>query len=757
MPRQIQGSQTDFSFGEVDIDLKRNDQHPARKGGLRQMSNARIHNSGSLQNRSGRRALYPITNGGTRTERFTISPGHVFDIQFAAGRLKIIDSTGTTVGNFTLQGNGAALPWASTADINSIVYAILGLTITICFGNAMRPQVVTWNGASTWSIADYTELFFVNQKRTPFYRISPQGITIQPSAQTGITITVTASAPLFTPDWVGTHVRYINRQILITGFIDSMHVSAAINETLPGSQTFGFSINPSSTFSIGDEVIGTISGSKGIVTDINPATTATIVQLLTAQAAGTQAFISSEGIVGPGGELVNTSASAINAPRPVTIWDDEVMNSFRGFPSSCFVDQFRLGFCNFPAVPGGIAWSAINSPNDLYVDAQPDNAMFELAPAKLQVLYVVPGPESNEFIFCDRGIFYIPISPTNPLKPGSVQFLRLSGDGAAQVQPRLAQEAILYVNAGQNSMMAIIATGAYLRPFNTKNLTDFHAHLFNAIQCIAAPSADGTFNERYAYVLNGDGSIAVGKYNGDSLTAGVPTIGWGPWSGVGTVTWVGAYAADVVFTSSYFGAGLVEILDDTQYLDCALPVNAAPAAFAPPGGKGPLWYIPSQSVTLMDQATRNMGTYQVDANGFIVPQFNGGEDLTRLSLVAGQQWKMITEPFAPNVQPGADVGQRTKMRQIALLTVEVINSSGFLLAMLFSGKQSPTTPALGTVINDRRVPAYNTDEDATLPPILRETTETWPPPGSSYNPRVAIIKDTPGPLLIAEIGMEISV
>jgi hypothetical protein len=159
----------------------------------------------------------------------------------------------------------------------------------------------------------------------------------------------------------------------------------------------------------------------------------------------------------------------------------------------------------------------------------------------------------------------------------------------------------------------------------------------------------------------------------------------------------------------------------------------------------------------MDQATRNMGTYQVDANGFIVPQFNGGEDLTRLSLVAGQQWKMITEPFAPNVQPGADVGQRTKMRQIALLTVEVINSSGFLLAMLFSGKQSPTTPALGTVINDRRVPAYNTDEDATLPPILRETTETWPPPGSSYNPRVAIIKDTPGPLLIAEIGMEISV
>ena len=58
MPRQIQGSQTDFSFGEIDVALERADSHPARKAGLRQMANARILNSGGLQNRSGRRALY---------------------------------------------------------------------------------------------------------------------------------------------------------------------------------------------------------------------------------------------------------------------------------------------------------------------------------------------------------------------------------------------------------------------------------------------------------------------------------------------------------------------------------------------------------------------------------------------------------------------------------------------------------------------------------------------------------------------------
>ena len=44
-----------------------------------------------------------------------------------------------------------------------------------------------------------------------------------------------------------------------------------------------------------------------------------------------------------------------------------------------------------------------------------------------------------------------------------------------------------------------------------------------------------------------------------------------------------------------------------------------------------------------------------------------------------------------------------------------------------------------------------------LPPPLRETVEEWRPSGYSYDPRTAVIKDTPGPLTIAEIGMEISI
>jgi hypothetical protein len=37
---------------------------------------------------------------------------------------------------------------------------------------------------------------------------------------------------------------------------------------------------------------------------------------------------------------------------------------------------------------------------------------------------------------------------------------------------------------------------------------------------------------------------------------------------------------------------------------------------------------------------------------------------------------------------------------------KVINSSGFVIAGLFSDKQNQTTPALGTIMNQKRVPAY---------------------------------------------------
>ena len=60
-------------------------------------------------------------------------------------------------------------------------------------------------------------------------------------------------------------------------------------------------------------------------------------------------------------------------------------------------------------------------------------------------------------------------------------------------------------------------------------------------------------------------------------------------------------------------------------------------------------------------------------------------------------------------------------------------------------------------MNSRRFPAYNQDDDATLPPPERETAEAYAPPGSSFDPRVVLIKDTPGPLQLLEMTVEVSI
>jgi hypothetical protein len=53
---------------------------------------------------------------------------------------------------------------------------------------------------------------------------------------------------------------------------------------------------------------------------------------------------------------------------------------------------------------------------------------------------------------------------------------------------------------------------------------------------LAAPTADGTFPERYVYALNAGGALAVGRYKiADGRFENLQNpVGWPPWSGGGT-------------------------------------------------------------------------------------------------------------------------------------------------------------------------------------------------------------------------------
>ncbi len=470
----------------------------------------------------------------------------------------------------------------------------------------------------------------------------------------------------------------------------------------------------------------------------------------------------------PAGQIGTATGYGLGAPDPVTIWDDEVMNAFRGYPSSVAVDQGRLIFSNFPSVPAGIAWSAIATPIDLYVPPvgiAPDNAIFEITPGKNQVQDVIAGNEGTEFVLCDNAVFGIPINVTNPLSGSSgVTFQKITDDGAWNVQPRRMQNLIVYINAGGKSVRGIMTTGAYNRPNESRELSENYDHLINAPIGIACPTAnDANFSERYFYVLNGDSTIAVGKVDISDGNVKPNTLpGWVQESGVGTVKWLSARGSNMLFTTLYPNASgsIVELRDWTQYLDGAYLYKSVPAPFVT-GGKGPLFWIAGGTCTVLDLGTRQMGLYDIDANGFLIPQNFGGENLTSSQLMVGQAWIGVVEPFIPSPGAGQDVMQRFMRRQVTQAAAYFVNSTGFLWETLSSGTLLPATAPnyvpYGTPVFTRRVTTYNQDDDPTQPPPLREDTDLWRPPGSSFDPRVAIVKDTAGPLTILELAFEVTV
>jgi hypothetical protein len=527
------------------------------------------------------------------------------------------------------------------------------------------------------------------------------------------------------------------------------------------------SLSSGTLFAVADVVTDSTPPNNGHHATVGTVTTGALnVQLLPTSSGLVNAFTTSDNIVGPSASG-KVSTVTTTTPQPVSIWTQEVMNAYWGYPSSMFADQNRLGLCNIPSVPSGIIWSAIGLPLDLYTGALAGQSIFELAPDQSQVLYVVAGMESSEFVFTDRAVYYIPITAANPLEPGSVAFNKLSDFGCLpNVQPRRAEQSIVYIKAGGSVVGAVQAPGAYYRPYVIDNISEMHSHLFVGLNpiAIAIPSGPTQFPESYLYIALAGGGIVFGHYamrQGliEPGPEGKPAIGWLPWSGAGTATWVAARQGDVIFTASYGGNSVVEKLDNNQYLDGALAVNALPAPFTPPGGKGPLFNFPgpNSTVTLIDQGTRFMGTYAVDANGFIVPQFSGGENLTSAQLVAGQPWTAMLEPWVPGAMPGQSGRQRTLKRRVSHMAINVSMSTGFVMARLFAGPLTPISPSLGTIMNIRRVETWNQGDDPTQPPPQREEVQRWRPVGRAFDPRVAVIKDTPGPLLLHEFGLEVTI
>src|SRR5882724_9945126 len=109
----VDNAQRDFSAGEIDISMKRNEEHEVFKKGLRQCVNFRILDSTKLSQRLGRTAKFI---DGPRVDEILMSAGNVFYLVFGNGYLRVYNAAGTQVFNSTKKGDGSTdIPWTTAS------------------------------------------------------------------------------------------------------------------------------------------------------------------------------------------------------------------------------------------------------------------------------------------------------------------------------------------------------------------------------------------------------------------------------------------------------------------------------------------------------------------------------------------------------------------------------------------------------------------------------------------------------------------
>lgn len=552
--------QRDFSGGEVVEHAKRRDDEPAVRSGARTLRNVRILASGAVEQRPGRSALFQHT--GPVHEVRLDSVTTVF-LCFGAGSLTIRSSAGAVLA----QAWGYA--WTASTAVDA-AWALFGKDIVITFDGQI-PKIARWDGSTGWVFLDWAATTTsAGRKLVPFVRFAPAGVTMALSALTG-SVTVTFSAAVLNASHVGTRMRYYDKQLTITAVTSSLVGTATVNEVMRSITSKGFTADVTDQFVVGDIIEGATNGARFYVAEVGTPGTddATLIRLNSIQSTAGEIFI------GPTGSAEQSATTTVTTGPAITVWDEELFNAYRGYPRSVTVDQNRLIFSDFPGAPEAIAWSASGDPFNFASgssdDADPTDAIVEFVPKKARVYHVMDG--ADEFVFTDLGIYYVPISESNPLRPGSVGFRRIPGAPASQVRPVSTAQGLVYANAARNRVLAIIGTGQTAQPYLIRPASDLQSHLFNDVTCLAVEEGGGDPPDELVYVVNGDGTVVVGRYQ-----IGKDWAGWVLWEGEGDVRWISVANSAALFSTEYAAGCLIERVNADSYLDAAVDYDAIPAA-----------------------------------------------------------------------------------------------------------------------------------------------------------------------------------
>lgn len=583
-------------------------------------------------------------------------------------------------------------------------------------------QFFTPSGAEAWSVGDFA---FASAPSgglaQPFYRFAQGGVTMTPGATAiGTGVTVAFSANVLQAGHVGCYFRYAQKQLECTAVSSPNSGTFSILETLP--PTIPTTVASTTGFAVGMVVVGATSGAEGIVSAVSSSTVLHIVML--SRYAG---FVATESIVSSTGAITTiTSVTTATTPEAIEAWDEGVLSDFRGWPGSVSADRDRLILCDVPAVPDAVLESKIGVYNDFLTGADATDSIFELCPGGSRVLDVIGG--ADQFVLTEDSSFYIPISAQSPLAPGFVDFRKIAAYGSSGAAPVQLKEGVVFIAANGKSVIGILPTFSSGAPWQAKDISEFYSDLFTGPIGLAVSTGGDAAAEQYLYVLNGDGTAIVGRYDQAN-----EYVGFVPMSGFGSIKWISAFIERVYFNVLNGTQWTLENIDPTQFLDGAVALNTAIPALRPDPEdltKGRLWFYAGLTVDLMN-ANAYLGARVVDADGNLVTV--SGDDFSDAAVVAGFKWESQLSPFIPDEQEGTPRGQRMRKRRVKGAVVTVQDTTEFV----FMGRTYAPNPSTG--------------QPTTFTGSVRGRQM-----GRSYDPELLFRKVVPGPFRVVEIDGEVT-
>lgn len=636
-----------LSAGEIAPEYLSRTDMAVRKEAAKTLVNVNVLAGGGARRRGGTRDLVDL---GADTRLMSIGIGsNAKLLAFSAGHMKIMNLDGTLIQDVS----GA--PWA-LGDLRVMQVAI-ETTVIVVSCNSFWPQVLT-NVNGTWSIAAFA--FAAGNSgavRQPYFRFPGNaGVTLSPSAYTG-SVTVVASASIFTATHVGTRFRYAGVELLITAFTDSTHVTATVQGSL--YPTITASVATSSIFLIGQEVSGLNSNTKGVVAAIPDSTHVTV------QLTGGYSYFDwtsstvSEKIVSPTGVTAqgSTAPVLVGTPAPSIQWDEAVFSVARGYPNSCGLHRTRLLFGDFPAEPNLFCGSSVGDITNFDVGTGLDtNAIVELIGRNSSVGIRHFGSTEQLLLFTQSGAQYVPEQIGAPLSPTNFDLLKIGPESAATPVPVLVAEGMLFVEDRSGRVLGTIPTGNVRRTWVVSDLSELAFHMMGTpveIVLMAALSA----SDRKLIVVKSDGTLAVMSYRrNDTVSA------WQRWQTVGSwrsaVFTGGALYLAAARTIAGVTTYRLEVQDETVLGDGVVSIPSLSTAIPRLAG---------QTVSVWS-GNSYLGDFSMGGGGLLV---GVSDSYSAVSVGFDTQ---ITVELVPPIDD--TMGLRNKLR-IPRVDVEAISSGAF--------------------------------------------------------------------------------